>query len=84
MVQETTIRVGLGQTVQIRHGGVREFICQMGKCPSEYSKEALVKGTDSVKTLEPREVGLWGRCVYVNRTGKDKLAQGRSYWLLLG
>ena len=49
----------------------------MGKCPPEYPKEALVKGADSVKTLEPREVGLGGRSVDVNGTGENELAHGR-------
>ena len=55
----------------------------MGKCPPEYPKKALVKGADAVKTLEPREVGLWGRCVDINRAGKDELTHGRGYGLLL-
>ena len=49
----------------------------MGERPPKDAKETLVKGADSIKTLEPREVGLGGRSMNINGTGENELAHGR-------
>ena len=78
------VGISLRNTVEVGHRIEWELVGKVRVSSPEGAEESMMDGTDAIKALKPREIGLRGWCVDVNGTGEDELAHGGWYSSMVG